>query len=89
MREIGPETMQALAAYDWPGNVRELRTAIEHGVVMGTGARMLVRVGRRAAVAGDRRGGVLQDLHEVGFGAEPQNRRDVALLEHAEDGLPG
>lgn len=43
MREIGPETMQALAAYNWPGNVRELRTAIEHGVVMGTGARMLVR----------------------------------------------
>jgi two-component system, NtrC family, response regulator AtoC len=43
MREIGPETMQALSAYDWPGNVRELRTAIEHGIVMGTGARMLVR----------------------------------------------
>ena len=43
MREIGPETMQALTAYNWPGNVRELRTAIEHGIVMGTGARMLVR----------------------------------------------
>ena len=43
MREIGPETMQALSAYNWPGNVRELRTAIEHGIVMGTGARMLVR----------------------------------------------
>ncbi len=43
MREIGPEAMQALMAYNWPGNVRELRTAIEHGIVMGTGARMLVR----------------------------------------------
>jgi two-component system response regulator AtoC len=43
MREIGPETMQALTTYNWPGNVRELRTAIEHGIVMGTGARMLVR----------------------------------------------
>ena len=43
MREIGPETMQALADYNWPGNVRELRTAIEHGIVMGTGARMLLR----------------------------------------------
>ena len=43
MREIGLETMQALTAYNWPGNVRELRTAIEHGIVMGTGARMLVR----------------------------------------------
>lgn len=43
MREIGPEAMQALTAYNWPGNVRELRTAIEHGIVMGTGARMLVR----------------------------------------------
>ncbi len=43
MREIGPETMQALTAYNWPGNVRELRTAIEHGIVMGTGARMLLR----------------------------------------------
>jgi len=27
------------ANYDWPGNVRELRTAIEHGVVMATGAK--------------------------------------------------
>ena len=35
--------MNALLAYDWPGNVRELRTAIEHGVVMATGAKVTLR----------------------------------------------
>jgi DNA-binding NtrC family response regulator len=35
--------MQAILRYDWPGNVRELRTAIEHGVVMSTGAKITLR----------------------------------------------
>jgi two-component system response regulator AtoC len=35
--------MNALLTYDWPGNVRELRTAIEHGVVMATGAKVTLR----------------------------------------------
>jgi len=33
-RELTPEAMECILAYNWPGNVRELRTAIEHGVVM-------------------------------------------------------
>jgi len=41
--EITGDAMNALLAYDWPGNVRELRTAIEHGVVMATGAKVTLR----------------------------------------------
>jgi two-component system response regulator AtoC len=40
MRELAPEAMACLLAYPWPGNVRELRAAIEHGVVMATGAKI-------------------------------------------------
>ncbi|MDB6134627.1 MAG: fis bacterial regulatory protein hth signature [Verrucomicrobiales bacterium] len=43
VREITGEALQALMAYNWPGNVRELRTAIEHGVVMGSGAKLMLR----------------------------------------------
>ncbi len=39
-RELAPEAMASIVAYDWPGNVRELRTAIEHGVVMSSGTRI-------------------------------------------------
>ena len=41
--ELTADAMDALLSYDWPGNVRELRTAIEHGVVMATGAKITVR----------------------------------------------
>jgi DNA-binding NtrC family response regulator len=41
--EITADAMQAIVRYDWPGNVRELRTAIEHGVVMTTGAKVGLR----------------------------------------------
>jgi DNA-binding NtrC family response regulator len=41
--DLAPEAMNALLAYHWPGNVRELRTAIEHGVVMATGAKITLR----------------------------------------------
>jgi two-component system response regulator AtoC len=41
--DLAPEAMNALLAYNWPGNVRELRTAIEHGVVMATGAKITLR----------------------------------------------
>jgi two-component system response regulator AtoC len=41
--EITADAMNTLLAYDWPGNVRELRTAIEHGVVMATGAKVGLR----------------------------------------------
>jgi DNA-binding NtrC family response regulator len=43
VREISLEAMEALTSYRWPGNVRELRTAIEHGVVMCTGPKLLLR----------------------------------------------
>jgi DNA-binding NtrC family response regulator len=41
--DITTDAMNTLLAYDWPGNVRELRTAIEHGVVMGSGSKVTVR----------------------------------------------
>jgi DNA-binding NtrC family response regulator len=34
-REISPEAMRLLLAYDWPGNVRELENAIERAVALG------------------------------------------------------
>src|SRR3954462_9247232 len=42
-RELTSDAMQAVLRYDWPGNVRELRTAVEHGVVMATGAKITLR----------------------------------------------
>jgi two-component system response regulator AtoC len=42
-RELAPEAMTAVLEYDWPGNVRELRTAVEHGVVMCTAAKIAIR----------------------------------------------
>ncbi len=42
-RELTSEAMNTILSYNWPGNVRELRTAIEHGVVMATGAKISVR----------------------------------------------
>ena len=42
-REISPEAMDLLTSYPWPGNVRELRTAIEHGVVMSSGSKLMLR----------------------------------------------
>jgi len=35
--------MDLLTGYPWPGNVRELRTAIEHGVVMSSGSKLMLR----------------------------------------------
>lgn len=42
-RDLTTDASEAILNYDWPGNVRELRTAIEHGVVMATGARIGLR----------------------------------------------
>ena len=43
VRELTTDAMDAILAHDWPGNVRELRTAVEHGVVMATGAKIGLR----------------------------------------------
>ncbi|MEY2479129.1 MAG: hypothetical protein QOI04_56 [Verrucomicrobiota bacterium] len=43
VRELDADAMNILLTYNWPGNVRELRTAIEHGVVMATGAKITLR----------------------------------------------
>jgi len=43
LRELTADAMDAVLGYDWPGNVRELRTAVEHGVVMATGAKIGLR----------------------------------------------
>ena len=43
VREISPEAMNVLLAYDWPGNVRELRNAIEQMVVLARAERLTLR----------------------------------------------
>jgi len=43
VRELTPDAMNCIMAYDWPGNVRELRTAIEHGVVMSNSPKITLR----------------------------------------------
>ncbi|MFI5207241.1 MAG: sigma 54-interacting transcriptional regulator, partial [Gemmatimonadales bacterium] len=39
-RELTPEAVQMLMAYDWPGNVRELRNVIERAVLLADGDRI-------------------------------------------------
>jgi DNA-binding NtrC family response regulator len=43
VRELTPEAMNVLLAYDWRGNVRELRNAIEQMVVLARAERLTVR----------------------------------------------
>ena len=43
VRELTPEALNVLLAYDWPGNVRELRNAIEQMVVLARAERLTVR----------------------------------------------
>jgi len=43
VRELTPEALNLLLAYDWPGNVRELRNAIEQMVVLARAERLTVR----------------------------------------------
>jgi DNA-binding NtrC family response regulator len=38
LAHLSRSSLELLRAYSWPGNVRQLRTAIEHGVVMCSGA---------------------------------------------------
>ncbi|PIE08833.1 MAG: Fis family transcriptional regulator [Rhodobacterales bacterium] len=40
-KELAPEALDMLLAYDWPGNVRELRNAIERGVIVAGGAKVI------------------------------------------------
>jgi two-component system, NtrC family, response regulator AtoC len=43
VRELTPDALNVLLAYDWPGNVRELRNAIEQMVVLARAERLTVR----------------------------------------------
>jgi two-component system response regulator AtoC len=43
VRELTPEALNVLMAYDWPGNVRELRNAVEQMVVLARADRLTVR----------------------------------------------
>ena len=43
VRELTPEALNLLLAYDWPGNVRELRNAIEQMVVLARAERLTAR----------------------------------------------
>jgi two-component system, NtrC family, response regulator AtoC len=40
VREISPEALQAILAYDWPGNVRELRNTLEGAIVLSMNERI-------------------------------------------------
>ena len=40
-RELAPEALRLLMAYDWPGNVRELRNLIERAVILAGGDRRI------------------------------------------------
>ncbi|MDR2837317.1 MAG: sigma-54 dependent transcriptional regulator [Azonexus sp.] len=41
-KELTPETLKRLLAYDWPGNVRELRNTVERGFILSRGARKIL-----------------------------------------------
>jgi DNA-binding NtrC family response regulator len=41
IREISPETVALLTAYDWPGNIRELESAIERAVLFCQGTSLV------------------------------------------------
>lgn len=41
MDQISREALDEMMLYDWPGNVRELANAVERGVVVGRGRRLL------------------------------------------------
>ena len=56
---LAADAAAALQDYDWPGNVRELANAMEYGLILSRGQRILadhlpqqVRAGRPRAVAG-------------------------------------
>lgn len=41
VREISPEAMDHLLAYNWPGNIRELENTIEHAIALSLGKQIL------------------------------------------------
>jgi DNA-binding NtrC family response regulator len=43
VREVTPEALNMLLAYEWPGNVRELRNVVEQMVVLARAERLTVR----------------------------------------------
>jgi two-component system response regulator AtoC len=43
VRELTPDAMNVLMAYDWPGNVRELRNAVEQMIVLARAERLTLR----------------------------------------------
>ena len=43
VRDISPDAMNVLMAYDWPGNVRELRNAVEQMVVLARAEKLTLR----------------------------------------------
>ena len=64
VRDMEPETLEALCAYRWPGNVRELRNVIERGVLLEAGA--LLRLASLPGDVGRARADAPTNSHPIG-----------------------
>lgn len=82
-REMTPEAMAALLAYDWPGNVRELRAAVEHGVVMASSG----KIGLRDLPATVREAHYGKTSISLPGGLEPAKETDALNLHRTETAL--
>jgi len=68
VRELAPDALALLLAYDWPGNVRELANIIERAIVVSSDARIEARdlpETLRAAIRLQERAGARQTLAEL------------------------
>lgn len=62
IREIRPEFMEALSAYDWPGNVRELENIMERAIVLSPGQALSTEALSFYSKKGERRAAPWQNL---------------------------
>jgi DNA-binding NtrC family response regulator len=76
-REVSPEALKLLMAYDWPGNVRELESVIERALLLGESDRIVpadLPAGVRAGLGGSRRALLDLEIPESGIDLEELER---------------
>ena len=44
IRQVNPDSLEALCTYEWPGNVRQLENAVERAVALETGEQLRVEI---------------------------------------------